>query len=210
MRWLLYYFSSNQDVDISSMIRLNSDIFGYKIFEILINWNLQIGGALFGIAFFTIAAMLPSVKRQRNTLILTGIGMMLLFDSKDISSLVYSTYPPLGAVSIGFIGLASYLVYFRNLRDGKAFGIRQEVGCRFAKKESRIIRNLLRSIALSQNQIETEKTVKDLMKVTSKMEVEEQIPMSQEEIKQLVNDVISEIRSSKIRQEVRGPSSIKL
>ena len=115
------------------MIRLNSDIFGYKIFEILINWNLQIGGALFGIAFLAIAARLPSVKRQRNTLILTGIGMMLLFSSKDISSLVYSTYPPLGAVSIGFIGLLLFGV-LRNLRDGKAFGIRQEVGCRFAKK----------------------------------------------------------------------------
>ena len=130
----LYYFSSNQDVDISSMIRLNSDIFGYKIFEILINWNLQIGGALFGIAFLAIAAMLPSVKRQRNTLILTGIGMMLLFSSKDISSLVYSTYPPLGAVSIGFIGLASYLVYLGIYGTARLSASDKKLGADLRKK----------------------------------------------------------------------------
>jgi hypothetical protein len=198
----LYYFSNNQDVGFSSMIRLDSDIFGYKIFEIIINWNLQIGGALFGLAFLAIAARLPSVKRQRKTLILTGIGMMLLFSSKDISSLFYSSYPPLGAVSIGFIGLASYLVYLGIYGTARLSASDKKLGADLRKK----IENnsdLLRSIALSQNQIETEKAVKDLMKLTAEREVEEETPMSQEEIKQIVNEVITEIKDSKL-----NPTSI--
>ena len=192
----LYYFSSNQDVDFSSMIQLNSEIFGYRIFEIIINWNLQIGGALFGLAFLAIAARLSSFKRQRKTLILTGIGMMLLFSSKDISSLIYSSYPPLGAVSIGFIGLASYQVYLGIYATARLSASDKKLGADLRKK----IENnsdLLRSISLSQDQIEKEKTVKDLMKVTAKWKVEEETPMSQEEIKQIVNDVLSEIKSSK-------------
>ena len=35
---------------------------------------------------------------------------MFLFASKDISTLIISSYPPLGAVSIAFVGLASYMV----------------------------------------------------------------------------------------------------
>ena len=116
------------------MIRLNSDVFGYKIFEILINWNLQIGGALFGIAFLTIAAMLPSVKRQRNTLILTGIGMMLLF---GLERYQFSRLLNISTTGSGINWIYWFSILFsvlRNLRDGKAFGIRQEVGCRFAKR----------------------------------------------------------------------------
>ena len=198
----LYYFSNNQDVAFSSMIRLDSDIFGYKIFEIIINYNLQIGGALFGLAFIAIAAMLPSVKRQRKTLILTGIGMLLLFSSKDISSLFYSSYPPLGAVSIGFIGLASYLVYLGIYATAMLSASDKKLGADLRKK----IENnsdLLRSIALSQNQIEIEKAVKDVMKVKVKQEVEDEIPMSQEEIKQIVSEVITEIKDSK-----RNPTSL--
>jgi len=192
----LYYFSNNLDVDFSSFIRMNSDIFGYKIFEIIINWNLQIGGALFGVAFIVIAAMLPSVKRQRKTLILTGIGMLLLFSSKDITSLNYSSYPPLGAVSIGFIGLASYLVYIGIYGTARLSASDKKLGADLRKK----IENnsdLLRSIALSQNQIETEKAVKNIMKLTTEREIED-TSMSQEEIKQIVNEVISEIKLSKV------------
>jgi hypothetical protein len=193
----LYYFSNNLDVDISSMIRLNSEVFGYKIFEIIINWNLQIGGALFGLAFIAIAAMLPSIKRQRKTLILTGIGMMLLFSSKDFSSLNYSSYPPLGAVSIGFIGLASHMVYIGIYGTARLSASDKKLGADLRKKIENNS-NLLESIALAQNQIETEKAVKDIMKFTSEREMEE-TPMSQEEIKQIVNDVISEIKLTKVK-----------
>ena len=107
----LYYFVNDQGVDVLASINLSSDIYGYKTLENILNLNLQLGGAFFGIAFFTIASKLTGRGQQRKALILTGIGIMFLFASKDISTLIISSYPPLGAVSIAFVGLASYMVY---------------------------------------------------------------------------------------------------
>jgi hypothetical protein len=107
----LYYLASHQVDNILTSINLNSDIYGYQTLNTLINSNLQVGGAFFGMAFLTIAAKLTSEKEQRKSLIVTGIGIMFLFASKDISTLIISSYPPLGAVSIALMGIASYMVY---------------------------------------------------------------------------------------------------
>ena len=91
----LYYFSSHQVDSILTSINLNSDIYGYQALNTLLNSNLQVGGAFFGIAFLIIAAKLTSEWEQRKSLIITGIGIMFLFASKDISTLIISSYPPL-------------------------------------------------------------------------------------------------------------------
>ena len=105
-------------------------------------------------------------------------------------------------MSIGFIGLASYLVDLGIYATARLSASDKKLGADLRKK----IENnsdLLRSIALSQNQIEIEKAVKDIMKVKVKQEVEDEIPMSQEEIKQIVSEVITEIKDSK-----RNPTSL--
>ena len=94
----LYYFVSEPGVDILASINVSSDIYGYKTLETILNLNLQLGGAFFGIAFLTIASRLTGGGQQRKALIWTGIGIMFLFASKDISTLIISSYPPLGAV----------------------------------------------------------------------------------------------------------------
>ena len=43
---------------------MNSDIYGYKTLETILNLNLQLGGAFFGIAFLTIAAKLLVEKNK--------------------------------------------------------------------------------------------------------------------------------------------------
>jgi hypothetical protein len=189
----LYYFVSDQGGDILASINVNSDIYGYKALETIFNLNLQLGGALFGIAFLTIALKVTGRGQQRKALILTGIGIMFLFCSKDISTLIISSYPPLGAVSIAFMGLASYMVYIgiysaasltsrdkklrRNLRD---------------KVENNMM--LLKSIASSQDRIDIEKKIKPLMKISVQWQEEnEQRDMTQEEIREIVKDVISEV-----------------
>ena len=193
----LYYFLSDQAVDILGTINLSSDIYGYAFIQLVFNSNLQLGGIFFGIAFFTIAFRLRTRHQLRRYLIITGIGFMFLFSSKDISTLIISSLPPLAAVSIAFVGMASYLISVGIYNTAKLTS--RDVSTRKSLLE-KIENNsdLLRSIALSQNQMDTEKAVKDIMKLTAERDVEEETPMSQEEIKQIVNDVISEIKASKI------------
>jgi hypothetical protein len=190
----LYYFASDQGGDILASINVNSDIYGYKTLETILNLNLQLGGVFFGIAFLTIATKVTGKGQQRKALILTGIGIMFLFSSKDISTLIISSYPPLGAVSIAFMGLASYMVYLGiysaaslTARDKK---LRRDLR---DKVENNVM--LLRSIASSQDHIDIENKIKPLMNLSAQWQEEnEQHDMTQEEIREIAKDVISEVK----------------
>jgi hypothetical protein len=194
----LYYFATDQGGDILALITINSDIYGYTTLETILNFNLQLGGIFFGIAFLTIATKLTARGQQRKALLLTGIGIMFLFASRDISTLIISSYPPLGAVSIAFSGLASYMVYLgiysaasltardKNLRRN----LRQKV-------ENNVM--LLRSIATSQDELNIEKNVKHLMTLTTQWQEEnKQLDMTQDEIREIARDVILEVKKSKL------------
>jgi hypothetical protein len=192
----LYYFSSNQVDTILTSINLNSDIYGYQALHALLNSNLQLGGAFFGIAFITIAAKLGSEWEQRKSLIITGIGIMFLFASKDISSLIYSSYPPLGAVSIAFMGIASYMVY-AGIYNTAAHAARDKKLRRDLRVNIENNMKLLRSIASSQDRSEMEKNVKELMTLSKHLQKEEEQPdLTQNEIRDIVNDVILELKKT--------------
>jgi hypothetical protein len=200
----LYYFVSEPGVDILASINVSSDIYGYAILETIFNLNLQLGGAFFGVAFLTIASKLTGRGRQRNALILTGIGIMFLFASKDISTLIISSYPPLGAVSIAFIGLASYMVYLgiysaatltardKNLRRD----LRQKV-------ESNVM--LLKSIATSQDELDIENDVKHVMTLSSQWQEENrQLDMTPEEIREIAREVVLMVKKSNNNKSSSG------
>jgi hypothetical protein len=192
----LYYFSSQQVDNILTSINLNSDIYGYQTLNTLLNSNLQVGGAFFGMAFLTIAAKLTSEKEQRKSLIITGIGMMFLFASKDISTLIISSYPPLGVVSIAFMGIASYMVY-AGIYNTAAHAARDKKLRRDLRVNIENNMNLLRSIAASQDRSEMEKNVKELMTLSKHLQKDEEQPdLTQNEIRDIVNDVILELKKT--------------
>jgi hypothetical protein len=189
----LYSFSSDQGVDILASINVNSDIYGYKALETILNFNLQLGGALFGIAFLTIAAKVTGRGQLRKALILTGIGIMFLFGSKDISTLIISSYPPLGAGSIAFMGLASYMVYL-GIYSAATLTARDKRLRRDLRNKVENNTMLLKSIASSQDHIDIEKNVKQLINISTQWkEDNEQHDMTQEEIREIAKDVILEI-----------------
>jgi hypothetical protein len=190
----LYYFSSHQVDNILTSINLTSNIYGYQTLNTLLNSNLQLGGAFFGMAFLTIAAKLTTEREQRKSLIITGIGIMFLFASKDISSLIISSYPPLGAVSIAYMGIASYMVYI-GIYNSAVLGARDNKLRRDLREKVENNMNLLRSIAKSQDHLETEKNVQVLMNLSAHLQNEyEQHELTQNEMREIVNDVISELK----------------
>jgi hypothetical protein len=192
----LYYFSSHQVDNILTTINLNSDVYGYQTFNTILNLNLQLGGAFFGMAFLVIAAKLTSEWEQRKSLIITGIGIMFLFASKDISTLIISSYPPLGAVSIAFMGIASYMVY-AGIYNTAAHAARDKKLRRDLRVNIENNMKLLRSIAASQDRLEMEKNVKELMTLSTHLQKEEEQPdLTQNEIRDIVTDVILELKKT--------------
>ena len=192
----LYFILNNEATDILSTIDLSTQLYGNEVIENILNSNLLIAGVFFGLAFFTIAFKVVS-PGQKNALILTGIGMILLFGSKDISTLVLTSYPPLGATSITFIGIASYLVYIGIYRAATLTSRDTFLKKNLREKIENNV-NLLRSISSSQFRIDTERHVKSLMNRSSEWQQEgTQQEMTPEEVRSIVNDVISELKARK-------------
>jgi hypothetical protein len=193
----LYYFVNDQGVDVLASINISSDIYGYKTLETVLNLNLQLGGAFFGIAFFTIASKLTGRGQQRKALILTGIGIMFLFASKDIGTLIISSYPPLGAVSIAFVGLASYMV-FLGIYSAASLTARDKNLRRHLRQKVENNVMLLKSIATSQDELDIEKNVKHVMNLSTQWQEENrQLDMTAEEIREIARDVILMVKTSK-------------
>jgi hypothetical protein len=191
----LYYFSNHQVDTILTSINLDSNIYGYQTLNTILNSNLQIGGAFFGMAFLVIAK-LSSEREQRKSLIITGIGIMFLFASKDISTLIISSYPPLGAVSIAFMGIASYMVY-AGIYNTAAHAARDKKLRRDLRVNVENNMKLLRSIASSQDRIQMEENVKELMTISRHLQKEEDQPdLTHNEIRDIVNDVILELKKT--------------
>ena len=188
----LYYFMSNQASDITQAIEVASNIYDREPLRLIINSNLQLGGALFGLVFFVVALKIPTPSDLRKALIFTGLGMLFLFGAKEISTLIISAYPPLGAISIGFLGIASYMVFLGTYNTAKLTARDRKFRERLRLKIETDLA-LLKSISSSQDQIDIERKVKHLVGVSSQWQQTTE-EMSPEEIRKLVRDVVSEIR----------------
>jgi hypothetical protein len=69
-----------------------------------------IGGILFGIAFWTAARSLRRNSIVKDYMIISAFGLVLLFVSNQAIVFVNEPYPPLGLMTISFLGLSSYLL----------------------------------------------------------------------------------------------------
>lgn len=107
----LLYFIITSDFIINNA--LNLLIFQYPNFSNLIFYFLgsvkQVGGFFFALPFFFMA------KNSDNTnlkyfLIISGIGIMILYSSIQISILHISPYPPFGLITLSTLPISSYLV----------------------------------------------------------------------------------------------------
>ena len=190
---LLYYFLYDQSLlNILSSIKINPPF--NPIVYTLLNLNLQFGGVFFAIVFLVIAKKIPNRHQIVNSLIISLIGMMLLFSSKDISSIILPSYPPLGIVGISFIGLASYLLLV-GIYSSATIAARDITLRKYLFKKVENDTALLNNIAYAENEIEIQKNVKSLITYSSQWQQENiQLEMNQQELKGLINDVISEVK----------------
>jgi hypothetical protein len=191
---LLYYFLYDQSLlNIFSSIRISPSI--NPIVHTVLDSNLQFGGVFFAIVFLVIAKKIPHRHQIVNSLIISLIGMMLLFSSKDISTIILPSYPPLGIVGISFIGLASYLLLL-GIYSSATIAARDITLRKYLFKKVENDTELLNNIAYAENEIEIQKNVKSLITYSSQWQEEQnnQFEINQQELKGIINDVISEVK----------------
>ena len=196
---LYYFFKDPAILEIFSSIRLNSIV--DQIVYTFLNSNLQIGGIFFAIAFLAIAKKIPKGHQIVNSLIISLIGMMFLFGSKNVSALIISSYPPVGIVAISFMGLASYLLLV-GIYSIATIAARDITLRKYLSKKVENDTTLLTNIAYSESESEIQKNVKSLIDYSSQWQQNNtQHELNQQEIKEIVDDVISAVKENIVKND---------
>jgi hypothetical protein len=197
---ILYYFLNDPAIlEIFSSIRSNSIL--DQIVYTFLNSNLLIGGIFFAIAFLVIAKKIPKGHQIVNSLIISLIGMMFLFGSKNVSALIIPSYPPVGIVAISFMGLASYLLLV-GIYSIATIAARDITLRKYLSKKVENDTTLLTNIAYSESESEIQKNVKSLMDYSSQWQQNNiQHELNQQEIKEIVHDVISAVKENIVKND---------
>jgi hypothetical protein len=176
---------------------LQSSPVSYSIIYILIfSATKQLGALLFSLAFLT-ASTLVYDDRIRKSLLISAIGMTILFSTFEISSLQYHVYPPYGFITQAFIPLGAYLLLVGIFTSAKVIARDAAVRKEFYKSASSQL-SLLKTIGVSQMEKEFENQIKSVEEKVVFAETTDDIPQLEEEnVKEILHELLNELYYSK-------------
>jgi len=169
---------------------LNSPIAVSVIYTILFSASKQVGAFLFGLSFLIASTVVPndSVKKS---LLISCIGMVILFSSVEIRPLQYRVLPPYGLVTEAFIPLGAFLLLVGIFIS--AVNVSQDSELRREFRKSAIAQlNLLRTIGIAQMEKELVKNFKLIEKRYPNIESTQDY--SEDNVKEIVHEVLQEIK----------------
>ena len=201
---LLYFLSQFQPVVLNFLLSYVSDdpMLFNLVYIIMVNASRPIGGVLFGLAFILVARKLQN-REVKGYLVITGIGFLLLLVSYEAQALITAPFPPLGLLSGSYFGLAAYLIFIGLYSSAVSIS-----------QDSRLRASIRRSVELevrflgSIGEAEMDHRILDKVLTTSK-KFAEVMPeetgvwssLSDEEIKEYIEEVLVETHRKKSRNE---------
>ena len=162
------------------------------------------GGALFFSLAFWSASTLVYEDRIRKSLLISSIGMTILFGSPGISSLQFHVYPPYGLITEALIPLGTYFLFVGIFTSAIQVSQDSELRKELYNDASSQLR-LLKSIGVSQMEKELEKKYKKIEKLSELPGIKEKFPLedySEENVKEILHDVLNELYYSKGKKEL--------
>jgi hypothetical protein len=165
-----------------------------KQVQFLFGISYQIAGLFFAIAFLTIARKMRR-KVMKNYLIISAIGIMALFSSVQPGMPFYAAYPPFGLVTLLFLGLSSYMLLVGML--GIAANVSRDSELRREIYKG-LEADIFNKMGMAEIQREMEMKVIPLTnKIKLTDEMREHMDPSEEDVKIMINEVLTEIHSKR-------------
>lgn len=115
-----------------------------------------IGGLLFGASLWSITKIISYEKNIRASMILAGLGILLLFSANQASTQIVGPYPPFGLATLTILIVASYLMLIGIYNSAKFVSVNNQLRQSIHKHALK----LLNPIGQAQMEKEIQKTVK--------------------------------------------------
>jgi hypothetical protein len=131
--------------------------------------------------------------RLRNSLLITGLGMAILYSSVEIDTLLYAEYPPFNLVTISFMPIGSYLlfvgIFISARRVSEDTYLRREL-----YKSAQNQMSLFKTIGVAEMEKQIMRTCKPLLDRSALLEKHEDLELEQQDIKEMIHDVLNELK----------------
>jgi len=188
---LVYYLSTFLEITGLYEPQSDSELFYFYLY---ISLNSTAGGLMFGVAFLVIANRIDN-QRIRGYMSLAAYGFILLYISSQIT-LVASSYPPFGIITLSFSGLSSYLLliglYSTAVSLSQHAQLRKSIRNSIEAQHSRLIDH----IGMSEVERDIDKRVAPLIQRYAKQMDEQtaiELTISEEEIKQYMKEILDDL-----------------
>jgi hypothetical protein len=169
------------------------------IYIIIFSATKQVGGVLFSIVFLTAATKIRQPNLQ-NSLKIAAIGIAVVFSSTEINSLLYAAYPPYGVLTIMLMPLGSYCLFIGLFASARLVSQDKKLRKEFFQSAEKQL-GLLKTIGTVQMEKELEKSLNSILKRTSILKESKDDYRGEENVRELVQEVLEELRSKKSKIE---------
>lgn len=175
---------------------LDSPIVVSVIYTAFFSASKQFGAVLFSVSFL-IASSVVGKDGVKKSLLISCIGMTLLFSSIEITPLNYKVFPPYGLVTEAFIPLGTFLLLVGIFIS--AINVSQDRELRSDFRKSAMAQlTLLRTIGIAQMERELIKNYK--LVEERNPHTETTLDDSEENVKQIVREVLEELKQKDFRK----------
>jgi hypothetical protein len=156
----------------------------------------QVGALFFSIAFFVASGLLAKYVVHKYLLI-SALGMAILFGSLEIDSFLYVTYPPFGLVTMSFMPMGSYLVYTGIVNSAALVARDKELRKVFYRSAMSEF-DLLKAIGVTEMEKELIKTYKAIDKRTRSLEKDSSF--EKDNVKEALHGLVDEMDTENARE----------
>jgi hypothetical protein len=165
-------------------------------FSLVVEFSLLFGSLFFSIVFLGVYSKIPNQLKLKNSVLITALGMFLLFSSREIIGLFLSSYPPLGILTMSFMGISSYLFFYGIFSTARLISRNVDLKNKiFAKYGSDT--SFLEKISSAENEQIVTKMVTSASKLTEDFSSEPIDTLNEDELRLMVRDIIHELKKDK-------------
>jgi hypothetical protein len=193
--YFLFPFEKNV-VDIFRSLVVSSPVL-YGVLNVTIfSATKQIGALFFSLAFLA-ASILVTKHEMQKYLLISGIGMAILYGSIDVDTLLFATYPPFGAVTVSFIPMGSYLIFTGILLSATLVARDKELRKEFYNTAMSQL-GLLKTIGVTEMEKQLMEGYKSVAKNTRALEKDSRF--EKDDIREALHGLVDEMDKEKVRE----------
>jgi hypothetical protein len=175
---------------------VNSPVAFTVVYILIFSATKQVGAVFFGLSFWS-ASSLVYDERLRKSLLISSIGMSILFSSIELAPLQYRVYPPYGLVTEAYIPIGAFLLFVGIFASAIQISRNAELRKEFYKSTSGQLA-LFKNIGVSQMEKELVERVRAMQKSSRVWETPyESEELESENAKKILHDVLNELYSAK-------------